>query len=221
MSKLLILMQTRWVQLVLLVLLVNSFAARAELIREENPYLLFEEVSQQAFTRFKKDWPKVEQDPDYLKEIIRQELMPYVDHEYAAFKVLGKYVRNINAQKRQEFVTVFEEYVVSVYAKLFAQYRVTQSVSVEPSREPPESRIAVVRSKIIEPGRPDISLIFKLIKRDGRWRAFDMEAEGISVLNSKRKEISTAYQKIGIDGIIEDLKSKVKKPISLKSMDDK
>ncbi|WP_155949168.1 MlaC/ttg2D family ABC transporter substrate-binding protein [Gayadomonas joobiniege] len=205
-----------WMKAVCLVLAIIAYPVRSETIEQTNPYLLFDKVAQQAFVRFKQEWPKVKQDPDYLKTIIKEELMPYVDHEYAAFKVLGKYARSIKAEKRREFVDVFEGYVVSVYANLFAQYRETQTVQVDTSPAMPDGRIAVVRAKIVEPARPDIDLIFKLIKRNDRWRAFDMEAEGISVLNNKRKEIASAYRSLGIDGIIKDLKMKAERSITLK-----
>lgn len=189
----------------------------AQTTEAEDPFVLFEKVTQKAFVRFKQEWPEVQKDPEQLKSIIRDELLPYIDYEYAAFKVLGKYVRDVKAEDRQAFVNAFRDYIVTVYAQLFTKYRDTQSIVVEPSRDIEDSKIAVVKSKIIEPGRPDISVTFKLIQRNNEWRAFDMEAEGISMLNTKRKEIGSAIPRVGIKAIISDLVDKANQRLNVKS----
>ncbi|EWH09138.1 periplasmic phospholipid binding protein, MlaC [Catenovulum agarivorans DS-2] len=194
-------------------------AEQAQFANIQDPRDLFEKVTQSAFKRFKASWTEVKQEPDLLKQIIREELLPYIDHEYAAFKVLGKYVRDVNADDRKAFVDAFSDYIVTVYAQLFTQYRETQDIVVQPTNTSDDSKIAVVRSKIVEPGRPDIDVIFKLIYRNDQWRAFDMEAEGISVLSTKRKEIGAAMPRLGIDGIIKDLKQKAARKLTFKSDD--
>ncbi|MCU4675470.1 ABC transporter substrate-binding protein [Catenovulum sp. 2E275] len=194
-----------------------SFSSHAASVEqtEQDPYILFDKVTQKAFARFKKEWPQVQQNPELLKQIIREELMPYVDYEYAAFKVLGKYVREINSADRQAFVDTFKDYIVTVYAQLFTQYRDTQNIEVEKSNSLSGDKIVVVKTRIVEPGRPDISVIFKLIYRSDKWGAFDMEAEGISMLNTKRKEIGSAIDRVGIKGIIADLRDKADQKLKL------
>jgi phospholipid transport system substrate-binding protein len=39
---------------------------------------------------------------------MKQELMPYVDHKFAAFKVLGKQYRSVPKDKIPEFVDEFK-----------------------------------------------------------------------------------------------------------------
>lgn len=192
-------------------------AEQAQYANIQDPRELFEKVTQSAFKRFKAGWSDVKQNPDLLKQIIREELLPYIDHEYAAFKVLGKYVRDVKPDDRKAFVDAFSDYIVTIYAQLFTQYRETQDIIVQPTMAGEEDKIAVVRSKIVEPGRPDIDVTFKLIYRNNQWRAFDMEAEGISVLSTKRKEIGAAMPRMGIAGIIKDLKEKAQQKLTFKS----
>lgn len=193
----------------------SSFSVNAAQTQQADPYVLFENVTQQAFDRFQTEWPKVKKDPERLKTIIREELLPYVDYEYAAFKVLGKHVRDVKAEDRQAFVDAFKDYIVTVYAQLFKQYKETQKIIVEQTRGLNGDKIVVVKSRIVDPGRPDISVIFKLIYRNDKWGAFDMEAEGISMLNTKRKEIGAAIDRVGIKAIIEDLNDKAAQKINL------
>ncbi|KMT65029.1 phospholipid-binding protein MlaC [Catenovulum maritimum] len=204
-------------------LLSFTFGAQADTnaqFKNDDPYELFRLVTEKAFQRFKQDWPKVEQDPELLKVIIREELLPYIDYEYASFKVLGKHTRGPSRDELMKFVDAFRDYIVTVYAQLFINYRSEQTIIVEPSNSKELDKIVVVKSKIVEPGRPDIAVTFKLINRGKGWQAFDMEAEGISVLSTKRKEIGDAISRIGFKAVINDLIEKADKKLNFKS-DDK
>lgn len=208
----------------LLFLLFFSYQASAQQLPLDtsDPYKLLDAVSHTTFTRFNSELPTIKTNPDHLKVIISDELLPHIDYKYAAFKVLGKNLSKLEKSKVKQFVTVFKDYMVTVYAQVFTNYRQTQNVVVLPGKIEAGKKLAVVRTKIVEPGRPDIDISFKL-KRNKKqeWKAFDMEAEGISVLTTKRKEIGNAIKRRGIDAIILDLKQKSAQPLKLKSNKNK
>jgi phospholipid transport system substrate-binding protein len=54
--------------------------------------------------------------------IIEQELMPYVDHQFAAFKVLGHQFKSVPKDKTPEFVSEFKQYLVANFAVVLASY---------------------------------------------------------------------------------------------------
>ena len=64
-----------------------------------------------------------------LRQIIREELMPYVDNRYAAFKVIGG-DRNTTEPQRDGFVTAFTDYIVATYADALGKYD-KQTIEVE------------------------------------------------------------------------------------------
>ncbi|AWB68642.1 hypothetical protein C2869_20575 [Saccharobesus litoralis] len=203
-----------------------GISSMAQAAMEADPYILLKNVAQSAFNRFDKELDTIKQNPDHLKVIVSEELLPHIDYTYASYKVLGnKHFRKLSTEQKREFVQVFKDYMVTVYAQVFSTYRQTQSVAVEPSKDFSNLNIVVVKSKIIEPGRPDIDLYFKFRKREDKntgaisWRAYDMDAEGISVLDTKRKEINEAIKRSGIKAVIADLKSKAEKPLVLKQQD--
>lgn len=191
-------------------------------IKEDNPHVLFEKVTSQAFSRFKQEWPQVEQNPEQLKVIIREELLPYIDYQFASFKVLGsKNFRKLSPEQRIEFTNAFKDYIVSVYAGLFINYRSEQKIVIQPGSNTNLPKEVTVRSKIVEAGRPDISVSFQLRQGETGWKAYDMEAEGISVLSSKSKEINVAISRIGIKGVIQDLNEKANKKLIFKDKNAK
>lgn len=185
----------------------------------QNPYELVSEVATITFDRIKKERAEIEKNPELLRTIMEQELLPYVDYKFAALKVLGKHFKSVPKQKIPEFIQVFREYLISTYALALAQYD-DQTVVFDPPKDVKGKKSATVRALIKEEGRPDIKLAFKvrLNKKTKQWKAYDMVAEGISLLSSKQSELESVIRQQGIDKVIEMLAEKNKQPINLKKI---
>lgn len=199
-------------------LVVTGIAqANSDVVRDENPYALLERVANKTADRIANDRPKIDEDLDYLREIIREELMPYVDSTYAAKRVLGRNLKDTTEEQRQQFYAVFREYLIATYGRAFTQYDETKhQFEFERARElGPEDRMVEVNTRLIEDGRPPIRMDFKLrYDKDERlWKAYDLVVEGVSLLNSKAAEISSVIRSRGIDGTIELLREKSQEPI--------
>lgn len=195
-----------------------SLSAMADVIKNDNPYELVELVANKTFERMANERAKIDNDPNYLREIVEDELMPYVDALFATKKVLGRNLKDVSKDQFRDFYKVFRDYLVATYARAFTQYDESKhKVVFEPANKlSPDDRVAVVRARIQEPGRPDdIRLDFKmrLDNNDKIWKAYDLVVEGVSLLNSKQAEIAAVIRQNGIDGTIEMLKDKAYQPI--------
>lgn len=193
-----------------------SLVARAD-VNTSDPYALVDQAAQQTFARLKADQAQVKSNPDHLRVIIREELLPYVDNRFAAYKVLGNQIKQTTPAQRDAFVDVFTEYMVSSYADALAHFD-KQTVKVQPGRAA-ESNITAVNVSVKEAGKPDIFLEFKLRKNNktGEWKAFDMVAEGISLLSAKQNELGGLIRQNGIDAVIAQLREHNAKPLVIKS----
>jgi phospholipid transport system substrate-binding protein len=77
--------------------------------------------------------------------------------------------------------------------------------------------VVVVETKIIEDGKPDIRIDFKVREdRSGQWRAYDMIAEGISLLDAKQSELQGILRQQGIDKVSDLLEQKSKLPVQFR-----
>ncbi|MFM4806168.1 phospholipid-binding protein MlaC [Aeromonas bivalvium] len=182
-----------------------------------DPYVLVDTAAKQTFARLKADQNQIKQQPDHLRVIIREELLPYIDNRFAAYKVLGNQIKQTTPAQRDAFVNVFTEYMVSSYADALAHFD-KQVVKVEPGK-PATGNITVVSVSVKESGKPDIFLEFKLRKNNktGEWKAFDMVAEGISLLSAKQSELGGLIRQNGIDAVIAQLQAHNAKPLVIKS----
>ncbi|MBC3765253.1 MlaC/ttg2D family ABC transporter substrate-binding protein [Neptunicella marina] len=185
----------------------------------ENPYEMVKEAGTRTFDRIKAEREQIKKNPDILRTIMIEELLPHVDYKFSALKVLGKQFKNVPQDKIPEFIQVFRDYLVTTYAIAMAQYD-NQTVVFEPAQPIDDDRMVTVRALVKEPGRPDIKIAFKVRKnsRTDEWKAFDMVAEGISLLSSKQSELEGIIRQEGIDAVIKLLKEKNAQSIVL---DDK
>jgi phospholipid transport system substrate-binding protein len=184
---------------------------------QTNPYQLMNEAAGKTFTRLKTEQPKIKQDPDYLRQIVREELLPYVQIKYAGALVLGRYYKDATPAQRDAYFKAFGDYLAQAYGQALALYN-GQTYQIAPEQSYADKTIIAIRVTIVDPnGRPPVRLDFQWRKnsRSGDWQAYDMIAEGVSMITTKQNEWSDTLRQKGIDGLTEQLKSYAKQPITL------
>lgn len=215
------------IALVSLMLLQSVQAAEVKLT---DPNKMVRQVADNTFARITHDQPLIVKDKEHLRVIVEEELMPYIDYKYAALRVLGSEVSKVRAitdkaekakaiEDIQRFIGAFREYLVATYAGVFTQYTNQQ---VEFAAEQPfkGKDVVVVKTKIVEAGKPDIKIDFKVREdRSGEWRAYDMIAEGISLLDAKQSELQGILRQQGIDHVSGLLEQKSKLPVQFRGSD--
>jgi len=194
-------------------------APLAHAVDQSNPYKLMGEAAQKTFDRLKNEQPKIRQNPDYLREIVGQELLPYVQVKYAGALVLGRYYKDATPVQREAYFKAFEEYLKQAYGQALAMYN-GQSYQIAPEQPLGNATIIAIRVTIIDPnGRPPVRLDFQWRKNSqtGNWQAYDMIAEGVSMITTKQNEWSDILRTKGIEGLTAQLQSISKLPITLEN----
>lgn len=192
-------------------------APLANAVDQTNPYRMMDEAAQRTFTRLKTEQPKIKQNPDYLRTVVREELLPFVQIKYAGALVLGSYYKAATAAQREAYFDAFGKYLEQAYGQALALYH-GQSYSVAPDRPLGDDNIVAIRVTIVDPnGRPPIRLDFQWRKNSqtGNWQAYDMIAEGVSMISTKQNEWASILRQQGIDGLTQQLLNAAKQPITL------
>lgn len=196
-----------------------AFSAHAETQQNEDPYQLLQDVATITFDRIKASQVEIKQDPEVLRTIMEEELLPYVDYQFAAFMVLGKHFRSVPKDKLAEYVSVFREYLITKYAVAMGYYD-NQIVEFQPKGEYKDKKTVTVRAVVKDPSRPEIKIAFK-VRRDKKtktWKAYDMVAEGISLLSSQRSEFESILRQDGVDKVIAIMQEQIQQPIKLQPL---
>ncbi len=130
--------------------------------------------------------------------------MPYVDIRYAAYKVMGTSLKTTTKEERDSFTEAFGDYMMRSMSNAIGKYT-NQDLVLSPVSEPDKSAsIVPVKFTVKTAGQPDISFVIKmrLNSKTGEWKAFDVIAENISVLDSKTAEIQPIIKSKGVAAAI-------------------
>ena len=191
-------------------------AVSAQEVNEQNPYALVQDVANRTFERIKANQEAIKADPEMLRTIMEEELVPHIDYKFAAFMVLGKHFKSVPQEKMGEYISVFRQYLITTYAIAMGYYD-NQTVVFEPESRFDDKKSVTVRAVVQDPDRPEIKIAFKVRKdsKTNEWKAYDMVAEGISLLNSKRSEFESILRQDGIDSVIALMRDKIGQPVEL------
>jgi len=122
--------------------------------------------------------------------------------------VLGRYWRAASEAERAEFAALFEEMIVSTYARQLGNYA-GETLSIGGLRQS-DDKSAVVGSRILRDSGPPIAVDWRLVRRDGGWRIVDVMVEGVSMALTQRAEFAAVIRSSGgVAGLIERLRTKL------------
>ncbi|MBO1928554.1 phospholipid-binding protein MlaC [Providencia rettgeri] len=200
----------------LMMVAMLAIAPFAMAVDQTNPYKLMDEAAAKTFNRLKSEQPKIKQDPEYLRTIVREELLPYVQVKYAGLGV-RTYYKGATPVQREAYFKAFEDYLEQVYGQALAMYH-GQTYQIAPEQPLGDKNIVAIRVTIVDTnGRPPVRLDFQWRKnsKTGYWQAYDMIAEGVSMITTKQNEWGDILRKQGVDGLTKQLEISAKAPITL------
>ena len=184
---------------------------------ETSPYVLMQQTADKLFSDIKANQGKIKSTPEYLRTIVRNDLMPHVHVKYAGQLVLGKSLSSASEAQREKFFDAFGQFIEQSYAQVLTQYS-DQKVEIESEKPTDGKSIVTIRVNVISANNaPPIKLDFKWRKnsRTGEWQAYDMAAENVSMVATKQNEWSGILRQQGIDTLTAQVAQSAKQPITL------
>ncbi len=125
--------------------------------------------------------------------------------------VLGRYWRTATPPQQQEFLGLFQEYIVRAYSARLAEYG-GEPFRVTGSR--PNGEETVVTSQIVRSSGSPIQVDWYLIGSAGHYRITDVYVGGVSMKVTQRDEFGSVIQRNGgqVDALMAQLKQKLAAP---------
>ncbi|WP_077552428.1 phospholipid-binding protein MlaC [Rodentibacter ratti] len=192
------------------------FMARTAMA-ETSPYVLMQQASDKLFSDIKNSQAKIKQNPNYLRTIVRNDLLPYVQVNYAGSLVLGSHFKSTTPEQREKFFKAFSDFIEQAYAQVLTAYS-NQNIQIEPAKDIAGKNLVSIRVNIIQNGgAAPIKLDFKWRKnsKTGEWQAYDMVAEGVSMVVTKQNEWSGILRQQGIEALTAQIQKSAAQPVTL------
>lgn len=184
---------------------------------ETSPYVLMQQASDKLFADIKSNQATIKKDPNYLRTIVRNDLLPYVQVNYAGSLVLGSHFKSTTPEQREKFFKAFSDFIEQAYAQVLTAYT-DQNIQIEPAKEVGDKNLVSIRVNIVQNGgQAPIKLDFKWRKnsKTGEWQAYDMVAEGVSMVVTKQNEWSGILRQQGIEALTAQIQKSAAAPVTL------
>jgi phospholipid transport system substrate-binding protein len=124
--------------------------------------------------------------------LFRQLFRQFFDVEACARSALGPYWSNATAQQRQEFVKLYEDYIVIAYSAHLGALR-GESFKVLGSQ--PDKEGVIVASRIEITGAAPISVDWQLNSTNRGYKVTDLIVNGISMADAQHSDLVSVVQR--------------------------
>ncbi|NTS76839.1 ABC transporter substrate-binding protein [Catenovulum sp. SM1970] len=143
------------------------------------------------------------------KQVFHNILDQRMDLKASSQRVLGRHWQHASKEDKSKFTDLFQQVLVKTYFGLLNQYT-DEKVSFE-NQKINKKRYAEVNTKIVIKGN-DVPVKYRLIKRKDNWRVYDVQAEGISMVNTFKQDYKSILRNQGLAQLNAALEKKLAKP---------
>lgn len=191
---------------VLLTLLMGSLAIQAQPIdRKQAPATFIQSVADQTLKVVKADTAAQSGDRAAINRLVNQYVLPYVNFEKTTRLATGQHWRQASASQRAQLVDAFKNTLVRTYSGALANVDKLSAIKVGPFRGDPNAADVVVRSTITQSNGPEVGVDYRMENTPEGWKIYDINVEGIWLIQNYRNQFSQVITQKGIDGLIETL----------------
>ena len=164
-------------------------------------------VSNQVLDMIRRDAKLAAGDTGRVHVFVNDVVMPAVDFLRMTRMCVGPKWRGATPEQRSKLQELFREQLIRVYSGALSAVK-NQKAELAPNRLKPTEKDALVRTVLVEPGKPDIHLDYRLKRVKGLWYIVDVNVEGIWLVDNYRNQFAGIVNSSGIEGLIAELEKK-------------
>lgn len=174
--------------------------------------LVIRQATEEIYEALDEQCAILEQQPEHLYWLVDGILMPRADMERMSRWALGKYWRDANDDQRREFIEQFRRLLVRTYSTA-VQLASLKDIFYLPARGSARPERSTVRTEIKRPGSATLSVYYLLYRTDHRWLVYDIQVDGVSLVNNYRTVLAEEIRDKGIAGMLRSLQEKNRQPM--------
>ena len=128
------------------------------------------------------------------------------DFDEMARRTLSRHWAGRTRSEQAEFVPLFVDLLERSYVGRIEAYAGEKITYVSESID---GGYALVRSKIVAPrGRTDTTVDYRLHRRDGRWKVYDVLIDGVSFVSTYRGQFNRVITASSYSALVDSLKNR-------------
>ncbi|WP_353194672.1 MlaC/ttg2D family ABC transporter substrate-binding protein [Pusillimonas noertemannii] len=144
-------------------------------------------------------------DLNRINQLVDEYVLPYVNLEKTTRLAAGRYWRQASAQQQKNLVEAFKGTLVRTYSGALSKVDEVSALQILPFRGDANADDVVVRSTISQRNGPAVGVDYRLEKTPQGWKIYDLNVEGIWLIQNYRNQFAQQINQNGIDGLIDAL----------------
>ena len=168
------------------------------------PENLVQDTADQTLKVLKTDGGVKNGDLRRVNDVVNQYILPYVDFEKTTRLAAGRYWRQATPEQRTALADAFKGTLVRTYSG--ALTRVDNGTSIKVTGvSAVDGTDVVVRSTINQSNGQSVGVDYRLEQTPSGWKIYDLNVEGIWLIQNYRNQFAQEINQNGIDGLIKAL----------------
>ena len=167
-------------------------------------------VADNALAAIKNEPADKRTDPARLNALVDQYVLPYVDLEKTTRLAAARHWRTATPEQQKRLVEAFKGTLIRTYSGALAKADDVSSITIQPYRGAADATDAHVRSSISQRNAAPVNVDYRLDKQASGWKIYDLNVEGIWLIQNYRNQFAQLIAQSGVDGLIDALNQRNK-----------
>jgi phospholipid transport system substrate-binding protein len=178
------------------------------------PHQVVYDATGQVLDRIVRERPRFEKEPDFLYVIIEENLVPYVDFERIARRVMAKYYMRASDAQRAAFTVEFKRSLIRAYGAALGKYDKQRFVILPAGKGDVLPATARVNMEMTMSDGVVYPMSYSMFTDEaGRWKLENLVLNGINLGLTYRNNFADLAEQYGgdIDKVIANWNARVEK----------
>jgi len=189
--------------ILLLVLACLIFPANA--IETSTPNQIIQETSEKIIKILNEEAEQLQSNPEETQRLVNEILLPVIDLNAFCKLILSDNWRKASPEQRQRFSHEFKGMLMRTYTKYLVDYSGIEIRLVSKKGAQQNPKRQVVFTEVIQPGKPSLPVDYSFWFNDGRWKAYNVTVNGLSLVHLFRTDFNREIRESSLDALIERL----------------
>lgn len=147
-------------------------------------------------------------------DMIQNSIVPQIDFMMMTRRALGQNIKSASPEQINQVNNLFKQMLVNTYSTALSKFKGANVVITNSSVDETKPYMGTVNSTITMPDtdkkQQPINVEYNLTNKTSSktWKIYDVKIENVSIINTYRSQFNDIIQKNGVNGLIEQLKTK-------------
>ena len=161
------------------------------------------ETTQEILNQLELNKERLQSEPDYIKTIVRDLIVPHMDFDTMSAITLGNSWKKLTTEEQTCFSVSFKNLLVERYAYILLSYR-DQNIHYQSAEPIGEKGYVSIRQTLTRPEVKPLTLEYPMRPDSDTWKVVDLVVDDVSLLRNYRKMFN---KEIKDAGFVEFLKN--------------